>query len=167
MTGGVKTLRLAGTPDAVIIGRRGQTDSPKAEDEYMNKRIACAVAFAAGMGAAAAEAQVNKCIDAGGNTVYSQAPCPPKSKASTVRQSVPPAPPGAAAAAKGTAPKSAAELELDFRKRQTEQADAGKKAAEKATESQQREENCRISRGTLAGLEAGGRQSRINESISC
>ena len=129
----------------------------------MNIRLAFTLACVVGMCATTVQAQVNKCIDASGKTVYSQAPCPPTSKSASVRQSVAPAPPGAAKAAKGAAPKSAAELELDFRKRQTEQADAGKKAAEKATEAQQREENCRVSRGALAGLEAGGRQSRINE----
>jgi metal-dependent amidase/aminoacylase/carboxypeptidase family protein len=118
--------------------------------------------------AGTAQAQVNKCIDTNGKTVYSQSPCPSSSKSSVVRQSVAPAPPAAASAAssasaaKSSAPKSAAELELDFRKRQTEQAEASKKAAEKVTEAQQREENCRQSRGTLAGLEEG-RQSRINE----
>jgi hypothetical protein len=132
----------------------------------MNIRIAYTLVCAVGMCAATAQAQqVNKCMDATGKTVYSQAPCPPTSKSASVRQSVAPAPPVAAnASAKGAAaPKSAAELELDFRKRQTEQADASKKTAEKATESQQRAENCRLSRSNLAGLEAGGRQSRVND----
>lgn len=130
------------------------------------KRIATFLAIFAGAGlwaSGAAHAQVNKCIDATGKTVYSQSPCPATSKSASVRQSVPSVPSQPAAAAKAGAPKSAAELELEFRKRQTEQAEAGKKASEKSAEAQQREENCRTSKGTLAGLEADGRQSKLNE----
>ena len=111
-----------------------------------------------------AHAQINKCVDAGGKTFYSQTPCPPNVKSSIIRAATPPAsPPPASAAAKATAPKSAAELELEFRKRRTEQADASKKEQEKATEAQQREENCRASKGSLASIDSGGRQSRVND----
>ena len=122
--------------------------------------LACSVALLA----THAQAQVNKCVDAGGKTFYSQAPCPPNSKSSIIRSVAPPAPPlPASAAAKSAGPKSAAELELDFRKRRTEQAEAARKDQDKATEAGQREENCRSSKGTLASIDSGGRQSRINE----
>ncbi len=127
--------------------------------------LACAVTLMA----AHARAQINKCVDAGGKTFYSQAPCPPSSKSSTIRPAAPPASPPAASgaatsgAAKSSGPKSAAELELEFRKRRTEQAEAAKKDQDKATEARQREENCRSSKGTLASIDSGGRQSRVND----
>lgn len=115
-------------------------------------------------------AQINKCVDASGKTFYSQSPCPPGVKSSTVKSAPPPAnapAPSAAgpaaAAAKSTGPKSAAEQEIEFRKRRTEQAEAAKKDQEKSNEAAQREENCRNARGTLASLEAGGRQTRFND----
>ena len=52
----------------------------------MNIRIAYTLVCAVGMCAATAQAQqVNKCMDATGKTVYSQAPCPPTSKSASVR----------------------------------------------------------------------------------
>lgn len=111
-------------------------------------------------------AQVNKCVDGSGKTVYSQSPCPPSSKASAIRQAVPATPAGSTAtsAAKNAAPKSAAELELDFKKRRVEEAESAKKAQEKLSDALGKEENCRAARGMLASLEGGARQSRTNES---
>src|SRR5450759_1975828 len=80
-----------------------------------------------------AHAQVNKCVDAAGKTVYSQGACPKGTKASRI-SAPPPVSAGAAAksgdAAKGGGPKTAAELEQEFRKRQQEQAEARKKEDE-------------------------------------
>lgn len=129
---------------------------------------------------ATAHAQINKCVDASGKTVYSQAPCPANAKSSSIR-SAPPGPvaaPGPAAvgeskgdakaAAKGTAaapkgPMTTAEMERDFQKRRAEQEDAAKKEQEKRAEAKDREENCKAARAQLVGLESGVRQSRINE----
>ena len=114
------------------------------------------------------QAQVYKCVDASGKTVYSQVPCPANTKSSSVR-TAPPAPrpaPAAGADAKpaaSTGPKTAAELEQEFRKRRTDQEAATKKEQEKFAESKDREENCRTARAQLAGLEAGTRQVRIDE----
>ena len=136
----------------------------------MLKSILTTLALAGMLSRASSFAQINKCVDASGKTFYSQAPCPPSAKSSTVRAAPPPANPPAAApananasAAKSSGPKSPAEQEIEFRKRRTEQADAAKKDQEKATEAAQREENCRNSRGTLVSLEAGGRQTRFND----
>lgn len=130
----------------------------------MLKPTLALLACSATLLAAHAHAQINKCVDAGGKTFYSQAPCPPNAKSSTIRTAAPPAsPPPGGDAAKSAGPKSAAELELDFRKRRTEQAEAAKKDQDKATEARQREENCRSSKGALASIDSGGRQSRINE----
>lgn len=121
-----------------------------------------------------AQAQVNKCVDAAGKTVYSQSPCPANTKSSNVRQSVPAGSAAPAAAtgatssnaigtAKPSGPKTTAELEQEFRKRQTEQAEAQKKTQDKVAETKGREENCRASRAQLASLEIGGRQTRTDE----
>lgn len=129
---------------------------------------------------ATVHAQINKCVDALGKTVYSQAPCPANVKSSNIRL----APPGTAsaqssatsgdakgdakAAGKGTAtapkgPMTTAEMERDFLKRRAEQEDAAKKEQDKRAEAKDREENCRAARAQLVGLESGVRQSRINE----
>jgi hypothetical protein len=138
----------------------------------MQKSVLMLLIGMTGAFSAPAMAQINKCVDASGKTFYSQVPCPPNAKSSTIRSAAPPANPApasasgaapAAGAAKAAGPKSAAELELEFRKRRTEQADAEKKEQEKVAEAAQREENCRSSRGALAGIESGGRQSRVNE----
>src|SRR4051812_25880230 len=98
-------------------------------------RIFVITALCAGLIATqAAQAQVNKCVDPSGKTVYSQAPCPANTKSSSVR-SAPAAPPAPVAAdaksdAKGAAaksgPKTAAELDRDFRKRRSEAEAANK-----------------------------------------
>jgi hypothetical protein len=139
----------------------------------MLRTITALLAFVGLLSSTPIFAQINKCVDAAGKTYYSQSPCPPGAKSSTVRSAPPPAnapPPSASgttgagsAAAKSTGPKSIAEQEIEFRKRQTEQAEAAKKDQEKATEATQRQENCRNARGSLASLEAGGRQTRFNE----
>ena len=111
--------------------------------------------------------QVNKCVDASGKTVYSQGACPKDSKASKI--AAPPAPVQAGAgvkpgdSGKASAPKTTAELEQDFRKRQQEQADARKKDEDRLAEIKNNQENCDAARRQLAGFELGGRQSSINE----
>ena len=67
----------------------------------------------------------------------------------------------AAAAAKSTAPKTAAEQEQAFRQRQQEQAKASKQAEQKSAEAQAKELNCRNARERLAQYDIGGRLSRI------
>lgn len=134
----------------------------------MQKSVLMLLIGMTGTLSAPAMAQINKCVDTSGKTFYSQVPCPPNAKSSTIRSAAPPANPSPAAApgsgvAKAAGPKSAAELELEFRKRRTEQADAEKKEQEKVAEAAQRDENCRSSRGALASIESGGRQSRVNE----
>ena len=120
---------------------------------------------------ATAQAQVNKCVDASGKTVYLQGPCPKgaKSSAVAVEKSAPvaAAKDGGAAedggAAKSTGPKTTAELEQDFRKRQQEQADAQKKEAEKLAAAKASQENCDAARRQVASYNLGGRQSSIDD----
>ena len=120
--------------------------------------------------AATAEAQVNKCIGAYGKIIYSQDPCPENTKPAAMARDVPAAPqtiapaPSAekAGAAKSDAPKTAAEQEQAFRKRQQDQAKAAKEAEKKAELSEQKNDSCRGARERLATFEAGGRITRLN-----
>ena len=104
--------------------------------------------------ASGAQAQVYKCVDASGKTVYSQAPCPSGDKAKTLSSQPPPA------ASSGG--KSANDSEMEFRKRQMARDEADKKAAQAASEDKQKQENCNRARASVAQLEAGGRLSRFN-----
>lgn len=126
------------------------------------------------LGAAAAQAQVNKCVDSNGKVFYSQNPCPPSMKRETMsRGGIPPASavtpaPGAAdKAGKGDAakggPKTPADQEQDFRKRQQDEAKAAKEADKKTAEAQAKEANCRNARQRLTQYEIGGRISQIND----
>lgn len=110
-------------------------------------------------------AQINKCVDSNGKTVYSQSPCPATAKASSIRQAPAGAPsaPASGGAAKAVAPKSAAELDRDFKKRRSEQEEAAKKDQDKVAEAKTREENCKSAKGQLVNLQSGGRQVRLDE----
>jgi hypothetical protein len=138
--------------------------------------IRIAVFVLASLSLASANAQVYKCIDAAGKIIYSQTPCPPNTKSGTVtrrvdRPSVAPAATPAEGsadkaakgdAAKKTGPKTTAEQEQDFRKRQQDQAKAAKESGEKSAEAQRKEDNCRAARERLAQAEIGGRMTRLN-----
>jgi uncharacterized protein DUF4124 len=128
------------------------------------------------LGAAAAQAQVYKCLDANGRTVYLQNRCPPSMKPEAMsRGGIPPASAVAPAASstdagkasKGDAtkggPKTAAEQEQAYRKRQQDQAKAAKTEEQKTAETQAKEANCRNARQRLAQYEIGGRISQIND----
>jgi hypothetical protein len=135
--------------------------------------IRIALSVFALLGVASAQAQVYKCVDAGGKIVYSQNPCPANMKSGRISGNVPPAPAAAPAAAsadkaakgeaaKSAAPKTVAEQEQAFRKRQQDQAKAAKESGEKSAEAQRKQENCRNARERLAQYEIGGRMARIN-----
>ncbi len=116
--------------------------------------------------AGSAYAQVYKCVDASGKTIYMQSPCPKGDRATTLNRNpaaaapAAPAAPGAGQNAAG--PKSAAQLEQEFRKRRLEQQEAGKKADEQAARDKEKQENCRAAQAQLATLNSGMRQVRIN-----
>ncbi|OGA49409.1 MAG: hypothetical protein A3G25_09740 [Betaproteobacteria bacterium RIFCSPLOWO2_12_FULL_63_13] len=120
--------------------------------------------------AIAAQAQVHKCIDASGKTTYSQSPCPAGTKSGAVSRTVPPAPPpsaqaagkGAAKDAKASGPKTAAELEQEFRKRKQEQEKATEKDAQERANAKTRETNCRNARLHVAALDSGAPLARID-----
>ena len=125
-----------------------------------------AVAFLA---VSSAHGQVRKCVDAAGKVTYTQDPCPANTKPGAISRSVIQAPAAAPAesaskggASKSAAPKTAAEQEQAFRKRQQDQAKAAKESEQKSAEAQRKEENCRNARERLTQYEIGGRQSRID-----
>lgn len=120
--------------------------------------------------------------DGNGRTVYSDRPPPPDIKpGSIVRQPstqtlANPAPAsgplddaGKPSDAKSSdaksapnAPKTVAEREMEFRKRQQERADSDKKAAEEQTKSAAKSADCERARGYMRGLEDGVRIQRTD-----
>jgi hypothetical protein len=118
-----------------------------------------------------AAAQMYKWKDANGKWQYSDAPPPGNVKAEKLRgAAAPPEAPAASADKQGAAkdasksgPKTIAEQEQAFRKRQLDAAKANEANEKKLADARIQEENCKRNRQALAGFEAGGRQSRINE----
>jgi hypothetical protein len=111
---------------------------------------------------------------------------PPPSNIKTEKLRAPPPAPASSAAAAGaggaggaagaggakdgtpkdaakSGPKTAAEQEQAFRKRQAEAAKAQGEQAQKETEARDRAENCKRAKEAAANLELGGRQRRIDE----
>ena len=117
-----------------------------------------------------ATAQVFKCTDSSGKVSYSQSPCPRNTKSATVAPAPAPAAvavePGKGDPAKAgkapAGPKTAAELEQEFRKRRAEAEKAEQEQQKKAAEAKEAEENCRAARAQLVSLESGQRQTRTN-----
>lgn len=118
------------------------------------------LALAAALAALPAQAQVYKCVEAG-RTIYSQTPCPSNAASTTINRSAPSAPPPGATGS--PAPKSTAEQEQAFRKRQQEQEAQAKKSAEKTEETKEKQEACRSARAQLTQAEVGGRIARYDE----
>jgi hypothetical protein len=142
---------------------------------------ALAVAIVAAVYASGAAAQWAWKED-NGRVVYSDRPPPANIKATQIiRQpsvaAPAPAPqagtPGsatgegekpAAAPAASTAPKSIAERDMEFRKRQQERADSERKAQEEQQKTAAKAADCERSRGYLRSLEDGMRISRTDTS---
>jgi hypothetical protein len=144
----------------------------------LTSRLASVCALAGLFLAPHAFAQVFKCVDAKGKTVYSQTPCPSGENA-TVLDGKPKAPsrsrygaetPAAAEPAKPAAKDAAAKdakppptPEEAFQKRQQERADEDKKAAEKTAADARKAEDCRRSKEQVAQYDIGGRIARLDE----
>lgn len=117
-----------------------------------------------------AAAQMYKWVDSDGKVKYSDTP--PPSNVKTERLRIPAhAPEAPADTAKGgaqkntgkTGPKSLAEQEQAFRKRQAEAAKAEQAEEQKEAQARAKEENCKRAKAALAALELGGRQQRIDD----
>jgi hypothetical protein len=122
------------------------------------------------LGATQAYAQVYKCVDEKGKTVYSQSPCPAGSTTKMMGAKPAPAPEPAAkdAAAKGDPSKPAAKddkkgtPEEEFQKRQQARQEADKKAADQLAEQQRKQEECRRAREQVSQFDMGGRIARLD-----
>jgi len=104
---------------------------------------------------AATHAQIMKCIGPGGRIEFASS-CPPGTKAENtgIRN--------APSAAPASPQKSLLERDAEFRKRQTDQQDAAKKAEEKTQEAVDRKKNCETAQAYLRSLEAGNRIARTD-----
>jgi len=124
------------------------------------------------LAATAAQAQVYKCLGPDGVTTYSQNPCAPNMKRETMsRGGIPLAPAAAPADASGqpakgdakSGPKSPADQEQAFRKRQADAAKAAKETDQQNAQAQIKTQNCDSARQRLAQYDIGGRISRIDQ----
>jgi len=109
---------------------------------------------------APASAQVYKCVDAAGKTVYSQSPCPAGQSSKTIIRSAPAVEEPAADAKPGAKPP--ANPEQEYRKRQAERAESDKKAAEEEAKKKQQADMCNRAREALAQFDMGGRFAGVD-----
>ena len=146
-----------------------------------SRRLAAlAVAILAGVYVSDATAQWAWKED-NGRVVYSDRPPPPNIKSTQILRQPSVATPepsprggasgtaeadkaGSPAAASPAAPKSIAEREMEFRKRQQERADSERKAQEEQQKSAAKAADCERSRGYLRSLEDGVRIARTDAS---
>ena len=133
------------------------------------KRLSVALSLALCL-ALPASAQMYKWVDANGKVQYSDKPPPSNVKTEKLREaSRAPSPPAANEAkdeaAKDAAkaePKTPAEREQAFRKRQAEASKAQEKQAQEEANARSRAEYCQRAKDNLANLELGGRQTTVN-----
>lgn len=103
----------------------------------------------------AAQAQIYQYKDASGRTVLTDQPPPSNIKKETLSSRVPAEP---AAAGKASAePKSMAERDLEFKKRQKEAQEASAKAEKEAADKAARQQDCAQAQRQLQMLESGER----------
>lgn len=105
--------------------------------------------------------------DGSGRVVYSDQPPPPGIKPDQIlREGKPGSPlstPGPSSTTESkSGPKTIAEREMEFRKRQQERGDGEKKQQEEQARSAQRAQECERMRGYLRALDDGIRVSRTN-----
>jgi hypothetical protein len=113
-----------------------------------------------------ASAVLYKWVDQDGKVHYSDQPPPDGVKKSGVMNAPAPstpaaaAPSGEAASAAPKGPKTAAEQEMEFRKRRLEAAEADAKRQQQAQATEEKKRNCAQATNRLAALETGGRITR-------
>jgi hypothetical protein len=118
-----------------------------------------------------ASAQLYKWVDSDGKVQYSDKPPPGNIKAEKLREPARAASVPAAGETKGgtkkdaakAAPKTTAEQEQAFRKRQLDAAKSQEEETKKQAEVRDRTENCRRAKAALASLQLGGRQTRVDD----
>jgi hypothetical protein len=110
-----------------------------------------------------AGAQLYKWTDANGRVQYSDKPPPPGAKGQAVQGNNISTVPGTSAGGTAAAPKSTADLQQDFRKRQAEQEEAQKKALKSAEEQRAKQANCQQAQRQLTALQSGQRMTAFDE----
>jgi hypothetical protein len=116
-------------------------------------------------------AQMYKWVDSEGKVQYSDKPPPSNIKTEKLRNpasatSAPAASEGKSGAKKDAVkpgPKTVAEQEQAFKKRQLDAAKAQQEAGQKQAEAREKAENCRRAKAAVTSLQIGGRQMRIDE----
>ena len=118
----------------------------------MKNALIFALAIVSTAAAISAHAQSYQWRDSSGRLVISDRPPP-----AGVRDARPlnPAPPAASSATESTAPRTTAEQNMEFRKRQQEARETADKQAKDAAAAAQKRENCERARNQLATLESG------------
>lgn len=133
------------------------------------KRLSVVIGLALCM-ALPASAQMYKWVDSNGKTQYSDKPPPSNIKTEKLRAPGRAASTPAASEAKGGAqkdaakagPKTVAEQEQAFRKRQLEAGKSQEAEEKKQAQARDKAENCRRATAAVAALQLGGRQQRID-----
>lgn len=127
-------------------------------------KTACTLAFClvASLQFSMASAQVYQWKDSTGRTVISDSPPPTTSKSSRTVSSAPAT--DSAAVAVGSAPKTTAEKDLDFKKRQQEAKQKAEREAKEQLAAADRKDNCERAKQHLATLESGERLVTRDES---
>ena len=129
----------------------------------MKPALIFALIFASTAASLTAHAQTYQWKDSSGRTVISDTPPPPSVRgAKALGTSPPPSigeakPAPDAPKAAGDAPKTTAEKEMEFRKRQQEAREKADKDAKEAAQAAQNRENCERARTHLQALESGRR----------
>jgi hypothetical protein len=110
--------------------------------------------------------QLYRWVDENGRVQYSDRPPPPGARTQTeIKKKPRTAPtPGASENQQAPAPKSYAEQDAEFRKRQVEKAEKEAKEQQERQAAAERQRRCSEARNQLAGLQAGGRIVRYNTS---
>lgn len=115
--------------------------------------------------AAAGAAQIHKCVDKSGKVVGYADECPAGTRSDVVDIKSSPAasiPAATPAGDKVPQPKSFAERDADFRKRQVEKQEAEAKAEKKSAETEQQKRACEQAQAYLKALQAGQRVARVD-----
>jgi len=119
----------------------------------MKNALIFALAIASTAAAVSAHAQSYQWRDSNGRLVISDRP--PPASVRDARPVNPAPPPAASSAPESTAPRTTAEQNMEFRKRQQEARERSDKEAKEAAATAQKRENCERARNQLATLESG------------
>jgi hypothetical protein len=120
------------------------------------------IALAIMMMPALAAAQINKCVDKSGKVVGYGNECPAGTRAEASGVKTAPAAPPAAGPAAASQPKSVAERDADFRKRQMEKQEAEAKTQKTSADAERRKAACADAQANLKSLQEGHRISRTD-----